>query len=111
MNITDNPKQKKQLETEQVKLYGFIDGYKKYMEEFNRDKQNVQFVKDAVELYDNEITPLLEKTMKLKYQFVDVESIGEGADMEYRLIEKHIATENLEFGNDYKVISLKTGTM
>lgn len=64
---TENPEEKKTLDESLEQSYDLINSIKGAMRQYN-ETENGQFVKDAVDTYINNLHPLLEKIMTLKYK-------------------------------------------
>jgi len=65
-NVIDNQDNKKKLDELITTSFDKINNIKEYIKQFN-DEDNNQFVLDAVDVYINELTPILKQIMQLKY--------------------------------------------
>ena len=90
-DITENPKKKNIYREKQKKFYEFLENYKLFISTYDKNRE-IEFIKEAVELYIKNILPLANDIRNLKYEYVGVEK----QENEYFLIEKQIKIENLE---------------
>lgn len=65
-NVTDNKEKKKMLDQKTSQSYQYIKSIQECMSNFNAEN-NSQFVVDAVNIYINNLRPLLKEIMGLKY--------------------------------------------
>jgi len=106
MDIIDNSELKKQLNIKIQESYDLIAIIKDTMYKFNQDN-DTQFVRDAVEIYVNNLTPKLKEILSLKYKYNTVELDD---DNTYHLIQKKNTIEQLEYPLvEPKIISFVTG--
>jgi len=109
-DITDNKTLKDELKKEEAEAQLTIDNIKLLMKDYNK-KNEVQFAKDAVELYVKELTPLLDVIMKKKYAHSAV--VYDENDNKFFLIQTPISIEKLEYDTatkEHGVVSFRTGT-
>lgn len=71
-DIINNKEEKEILDKNQETSYLLMDEIKELMDKFNKT-ENQQFVKDAVEIYVNQLQPLLKKIRETKYSSNRVE--------------------------------------
>lgn len=65
-NIVDNDKKKQELDEAITQSYIEINNIKEYIKRMN-ETDNIQFAKDAVNIYNGTLKPLLDKIRHLKY--------------------------------------------
>jgi len=94
--IVDNKSENERKKKLQEELYIYIDQIKQCMKDFDATT-NVQFVRDAVVIYVNQMQPKIDELFQLKYKVNLVEY--DESDATYRLIQKKYGIANLE--DDY----------
>jgi len=94
LNIVDNKEDNKLIDRDTTILYDFINQIKDAIKSFNAT-DNSQHVRDAVDIYNTQLVPLLEKIMKLKYKENYI-WYNEN-DSTYHLIQQKYAINNIEF--------------
>jgi len=110
MDIINNKEKEEDLKRGQAKFFLVRDNYKKLLENFERT-QDTQFVLEAVELYKNEIMPLVAKIQRDTYAYSAVEYNED--DDTYLLVQKPITIEQLEFDLSLKppgIVFMRMGT-
>ena len=98
-------KNKENLYEEKNKLYGFIDQFRTYIQQYY-DETSPTYIREAVELYLSQIIPAVEKIRDYKYRVAKVEYDEE--DEVYLLVQEPYSLEDTEMnlGEEYtKVIS------
>jgi len=104
-NITNN-KEKKENLNEALKLfYNHVIDIKKCIKNMN-DTDNIQYAKDAVEIYHNILTPLLHQIRDLKYS---QHLVYNDDDNKCRLIQNKISLTELNITSNNKVIQFDIG--
>ena len=93
-NITDNTEENEKLKELTEKSFGEIKNIKEYMVNFNED-DDPKFVYDAVEIYTNQLTPVLSEIMKLKYKNNNMVWFNPDTRV-YHLIQDKTGINNLE---------------
>ena len=94
MEIVDNLDEKKELNRKTQEAFDLIAIIKETIEKFN-DTNDTQFVRDAVDLYVNSLTPKLNDVLHLKYKYCFVEV--HAYDSTLNLIQRKNAPEELEY--------------
>jgi hypothetical protein len=105
LDITENRKQKLNLEQDIEQSYIFINQIKKSILDFN-ETTNTQFVRDIIHIYDTNLKPLLKKIISSKYKvnFVWYDN------KTYHLIQQKNSIQQLEVNQgDEKIISYNVG--
>ena len=105
--IMDNKETKETLNKDVENMYVFIREIKESIHQFNSNN-DTQFVRDAVQIYDTNLTPILKKIMKLKYKQNSVWYNED--DNTYHLIQNKYKISDLEIDiTTEKVISFVVG--
>jgi hypothetical protein len=106
-NIIDNEDTKREMSETLINLYNNIEQIKDCIQKLN-ETDNVQYAKDAVQIYDTTLVPLLLKLRNLKYK--EQEVFFDKETNTYNLIQNKYKISNLEYTsfND-KVASFETG--
>jgi hypothetical protein len=89
LHIIDNTKQKQKLQQEIEQSYNFINQIKKCIADFN-ETTDTQFVRDAIEIYDTNLKPILNKIINDKYK---VNFVWYNDKTYYLIQEKHSIKE------------------
>jgi hypothetical protein len=106
-SITDNSEKKLELKESIVKSYFYIDEIKESIKQFNQEN-NTQYVRDIVNIYINNLKPLLNKITDLKYK-ENIIHYNE-TDNTYNLIQNQYTIESLEFTDfNNKVLNYDVG--
>ena len=106
MDIIDNPEEKTKLNMKIQESYDLIAIIKETMNKFDQDN-DTQFVKDAVDIYVNSLTPKLKDILTLKYKYCSVELDDDNV---YQLIQRKNTTQQLEYALvEPNIISFVTG--
>lgn len=108
--VNDNPAKKELLNKLQDELQKeYMVPYKQFMYRFIQEN-NVDFCKDAVELYVNEIIPKLKEIQSLKYGINHVEYDNDTRT--FHLLQRPNNLESLEYKtNDDEVVSFVKGVL
>ena len=93
LNVTDNKEKIDRYKKVQVEAYIIIQSIKDLIVQFNKTN-DVPFVKDAVEIYINQLMPKLKEVMNLKYTSNRVEFYE--SDNSYHLIQEKISNADKE---------------
>jgi hypothetical protein len=96
LNIIDNNKKKLELEEDLEKSYELIINIKESIKLYN-ETENTQNVKDAVEIYINNLQPLFKKIMSLKYSQNLV--YFDSDNNTYHLIQNKNTIKSLEYSD------------
>ena len=106
IKITDDPERKEKLNSELEKSYLHIQSIKDALYRFN-ETNGIEFVKSAVEIYQNQLRPVLNEVLKLKYRENNV--VFDESDNSYHLIQRNYSIKDLEINNDkYKTVVFET---
>jgi hypothetical protein len=97
VKITDDPERKEKLNDELEKSYLHIQSIKEALYRFN-ETNGIEFVKSAVEIYQNQLRPVLNEVLKLKYRENIV--VFDESDNSYHLIQRNYSIKDLEINND-----------
>ena len=93
-SITDNEDKKRLINEKRSESYLYLQNIKKAIDEFNKTGNN-QFVTDAVSIYVNNLKPLADEILHLKYKQNTVRYNEE--TMQYHLIQNNYIIDDLEF--------------
>ena len=105
--VTDNEETKLKLNESIERSYEFIQQIKTAITQF-KTTDDVQFVKDAVNIYITNLKPILDEAQKLKYRENMVWYNGDNNT--YHLIQKKCTINSLESGEDNtKTIEFNVG--
>jgi len=94
LKVTDNKEKIDTYKKIQVEAYIIIQNIKDLMNQFNKTN-DVQLVRDAVEIYINQLMPQLNKVMNMKYTSNRVEFYE--SDNSYHLIQEKISNLDKEY--------------
>ena len=111
IKVTDNAETKQKLKEELEKSYLLIQEIKHTISNFNTTN-DIQFVRDAVNIYTTNLKPILAELLKLKYK-QNMVSYNENTNT-YHLIQNKYSIKDLEFNlGKYETVvfdtSLQTG--
>ena len=95
--LTDDPEKKVKLNEEVEKSYLLIQQIKGAIKNFN-ETNSIEFVRSAVEVYSDELRPVLNEILSLKYKENMV--VFEESDNTYHLVQRAYAIKDLEMNND-----------
>jgi hypothetical protein len=93
MNVSDNKQKNDSIKKEQISIYQDIQGIKDYILQY-KSGENVQFIRDAVEIYVNQLTPKIENLNKLKFSYRDI--VYDSDDDTYHFVQKQYTIDELE---------------
>jgi hypothetical protein len=103
---TDDPETKAKLNEEVEKSYLLIQQIKTAIKNFN-ETNSIEFVRGCVEVYNDELKPLLNEILKLKYKQNMV--VFEESSNTYHLVQRAYSIKDLEMNNDkYETIAFDT---
>jgi hypothetical protein len=106
IKITDDPERSEKLKSELEKSYLQIQSIKDALYRFN-ETNGIEFVKSAVEIYQNQLRPVLNEVLKLKYRENVV--VFDESDNSYHLIQRNYSIKDLEINNDkYETVVFET---
>ena len=106
IKITDDPERSEKLKSELEKSYLHIQSIKDALYRFN-ETNSIEFVKSAVEIYQNQLRPVLNEVLKLKYRENTV--VFDESDNSYHLIQRNYSIKDLEINNDkYETVVFET---
>ena len=97
VKITDDPERKEKLNDELEKSYLHIQSIKEALYRFN-ETNGIEFVKSAVDIYQNQLRPVLNEVLKLKYRENTV--VFDESDNSYHLVQRNYSIKDLEINND-----------
>jgi hypothetical protein len=97
IKLTDDPEKKLKLNEEVEKSYLLIEQIKTAIKNFN-ETNSIEFVRGAVEVYRDELRPVLNEILSLKYKQNMV--VFEESDNTYHLVQRAYAIKDLEMNND-----------
>jgi hypothetical protein len=92
-DITDNPKKKEELNLNQETAYQLIQEIKDLIQKFD-GVENASFINDAVEIYVNQLQPLLSKVRNEKYSTNRVE--WDDQNHSYSLVQEKYNLTDIE---------------
>ena len=105
---TDNQEKKRELNIKIQESFDLIGGIKSCMTEYNSEN-NIQYVKDALDIYINSLSPKLNEILKLKYNVCEV--VFDTKENVYNLMQSKNSIEQLEFISDEpEVVKFVVGT-
>jgi hypothetical protein len=106
IKLTDDPETKAKLNEEIEKSYLLIQQIKTSIKNFN-ESNGIEYVRGAVEVYKDELRPVLNEILKLKYKENMV--VFEESDNTYHLVQRPYSMKDLEINNDkYETIVFDT---
>jgi len=97
IKITDDPEKKLKLNEEVEKSYLLIQQIRTAIKNFN-ETNRIEFVRGAVEVYRDELRPVLNEILSLKYKENMV--VFEESDNTYHLVQRAYSIKDLEMNND-----------
>ena len=105
--VVDNPEKKQELDETITSAYIQIQKIKDFIIKMN-ETNNSQFARDAVDIYDKVLMPLLSKIRNLKYSENMV--VYDDYNNNYRLIQNKHSIESLSYGSSQdKVLAYNVG--
>jgi hypothetical protein len=93
-NITSNKEKIDELKTLQKNFYEKVNDFKNLIDEFDKTKET-HYVNNAVDIYKNDILPLIKDISKKKYAYESVEY--NDTDNTYNLVQKFHTIEDFEW--------------
>jgi hypothetical protein len=97
IKLTDDPETKTKLNEELEKSYLLIQQIKTAIKNFN-ETNSIEFVRGGVEVYNDELRPVLNQILKLKYKQNMV--VFEESSNTYHLVQRAYSIKDLEMNND-----------
>ena len=97
IKLTDDPETKAKLNEEVEKSYLLIQQIKTAIKNFN-ETNSIEFVRGGVEVYNDELRPVLNEILKLKYKQNMV--VFEESTNTYHLVQRAYSIKDLEMNND-----------
>ena len=97
IKLTDDPETKAKLNEELEKSYLLIQQIKTAIKNFN-ETNSIEFVRGGVEVYNEELRPVLNQILKLKYKQNMV--VFEESSNTYHLVQRAYSIKDLEMNND-----------
>ena len=97
IKLTDDPETKAKLNEEVEKSYLLIQQIKTAIKNFN-ETNSIEFVRGGVEVYNDELRPVLNQILKLKYKQNMV--VFEESSNTYHLVQRAYSIKDLEMNND-----------
>jgi hypothetical protein len=106
IKITDDPEKKLKLNEDVEKSYLLIQQIRTAIKNFN-ETNSIEFVRGAVEVYNDELRPVLNEILNLKYKENGV--VFDESDNTYHLVQRAYSIKDLEMNNDkYETIVFDT---
>ena len=93
IKITDDPEKKLKLNEEVEKSYLLIQQIRTAIKNFN-ETNSIEFVRGAVEVYNDELRPVLNEILNLKYKENGV--VFDESDNTYHLVQRAYSIKDLE---------------
>jgi hypothetical protein len=93
----DDPETKAKLDEELEKSYLLIQKIRTAIKNFN-ETNSIEFVRGGVEVYNDELKPVLNQILKLKYKQNMV--VFEESDNTYHLVQRAYSIKDLEMNSD-----------
>ena len=97
IKLTDDPETKTKLNEELEKSYLLIQQIKTAIKNFN-ETNSIEFVRGGVAVYNEELRPVLNQILKLKYKQNMV--VFEESSNTYHLVQRPYSIKDLEMNND-----------
>ena len=97
IKLTDDPETKAKLNEEVEKSYLLIQQIKIAIKNFN-ETNSIEFVRGGVEVYNEQLRPVLNQILKLKYKQNMV--VFEESSNTYHLVQRAYSIKDLEMNND-----------
>ena len=106
IKLTDDPETKAKLNEEVEKSYLLIQQIKTSIKNFN-ESNGIEYIRGAVEVYQDDLRPVLNEILKLKYKENMV--VFDESDNTYHLIQRTYSMKDLEMNNDkYETVVFDT---
>jgi hypothetical protein len=93
MDVVDNKKKNDSIQKEQISIYENIQSIKDLVSQYESG-ENVHYIRDAVEIYINQLTPKIQNLNKLKFSYRDV--VYDSDDDTYHFVEKQYTIDEIE---------------
>jgi hypothetical protein len=93
MDVVDNKKKNDSIQKEQISIYENIRNIKELVSQYEGG-ENVQYIRDAVEIYINQLTPKIENLNKLKFSYRNV--VYDSDDDTYHFVQKQYTIDEIE---------------
>jgi hypothetical protein len=93
MYVTDNKDKNELIKKEQIAVYQEIQSIKELVSQYERN-ENVQLIRDAIEIYVNQLTPRIDKLNKLKFSYRAV--VYDSDDDTHHFIQKQYTIDEIE---------------
>ena len=97
IKLTDDPETNAKLNEEVEKSYLLIQQIKTAIKNFN-ETNSIEFIRGGVEVYNEELRPVLNQILKLKYKQNMV--VFEESSNTYHLVQRAYSIKDLEMNND-----------
>jgi hypothetical protein len=97
IKLTDDPETKAKLNEEVEKSYLLIQQIRAAIKNFN-ETNSIEFVRGGVEVYNDQLRPVLNEILKLKYKENMV--VFEESSNTYHLVQRAYSIKDLEMNND-----------
>lgn len=97
IKLTDDPETNAKLNEEVEKSYLLIQQIKTAIKNFN-ETNSIEFVRGGVEVYNEQLRPVLNQILKLKYKQNMV--VFEESSNTYHLVQRAYSIKDLEMNND-----------
>jgi hypothetical protein len=97
IKLTDDPETKAKLNEEVEKSYLLIQQIRAAIKNYN-ETNSIEFVRGGVEVYTDELRPVLNEILKLKYKENMV--VFEESSNTYHLVQRAYSIKDLEMNND-----------
>ena len=97
IKLTDDPETKAKLNEEVEKSYLLIQQIRAAIKNYN-ETNSIEFVRGGVEVYTDELIPVLNEILKLKYKENMV--VFEESSNTYHLVQRAYSIKDLEMNND-----------
>jgi len=111
MNVVDNSKKNETMKNYQIAIYQHIQAIKDLVSQYERT-ENVQFIREAIVIYINQLTTKIEELNNLKYPHRVV--VYDSDDDTHHLIQKRYTIDEIETNyakHDIGVEFLQVGTL
>jgi hypothetical protein len=93
MYVTDNKDKNELIKKEQIAVYQEIQSIKELVTQYESN-ENVQLIRDAIEIYVNQLTPRIDKLNKLKFSYRAV--VYDSDDDTHHFIQKQYTIDDIE---------------
>jgi len=110
MYVVDNKTKNETIKKEQIAIYEEIQAIKELVSQYERD-ENVQLIRDAIDIHVNQLIPRIDKFNKLKYPYRVV--IYDSDDDTHHFVQKQYTIDEIETNyskHEVGIEILQTGT-